>query len=251
MNNVVIDEKLLDCFATLGICPTKSMGVIQQAYRDSVRMVHPDRAHRLGVMWTPEECCAAFENIRGAYEHLRSQFNEIDLPDYDMVYWNDCDSLGPQAPHAMDEFNRKFEEARGTPPPIVAPKTLEQLLAERDQPIPEDTRPKIQPKDLMVPWAGDPVAKGTLDPMVLGGEEPLEDLTWSPGPTGLDLAYGQPMDGVWGDCYVVAERDYPTEFVEYSDTVEYSKAIDNEIAARDVAMKKLDERRKERFALEN
>lgn len=253
IGNCVLDQRVLDCFSTLGLEPTGNMCEIQRAYRDSVRMVHPDRAaFRSGLAWTKEECEVAFGTIRDAYEYLRGQFMEVDLPDYDILYTNDCDLAGPNG-ISLEEFNKRFEEANGTlrsseDPPT---KTLDELIAERDLPIPEDLRPKVAAKDMLVRWPGDPVAGGHWDPMVLGGDYSEGDVSEdvSVG-TGLDAAYGHPMVGVWGDAFVVSERDYPGVQLEYVPAApEYSETVAREEAEREEAARKLEAARRERVAL--
>ena len=109
--SVVFDKKVLDCFSTLGIEPTNNMCLIQRAYRDTVRMVHPDKVRHLGVGWTKEECRAAFDNIRESYIYLKGQFNEIDLPDYDIVYLDEefnTELKNTEQHFDLQEFNNQF-----------------------------------------------------------------------------------------------------------------------------------------------
>ena len=113
--SVVLDKKVLDCFSTLGIEPTNNMCMIQRAYRDTVRMVHPDKIRHLGVEWTKDECRAAFENIRESYMYLKGQFNEIDLPDYDVIYLDeeyDTELKNSVVSFNLEEFNKEFTARR-------------------------------------------------------------------------------------------------------------------------------------------
>ena len=106
--SVVFDKKVLDCFSTLGIEPTNNMCMIHSAYRDTVRMVHPDKVRHFGLKWTNEECRTAFENIRESYIYLKGQFNEIDLPDYDIVYLDEEFDATSVVSFDLEEFNRQF-----------------------------------------------------------------------------------------------------------------------------------------------
>lgn len=106
--SVVFDKKVLDCFSTLGIEPTNNMCMIHSAYRDTVRMVHPDKVRHFGLKWTNEECRTAFENIRESYIYLKGQFNEIDLPDYDIVYLDEEFDATSVVSFNLEEFNRQF-----------------------------------------------------------------------------------------------------------------------------------------------
>ena len=106
--SVVFDKKVLDCFSTLGIEPTNNMCMIHSAYRDTVRMVHPDKVRHFGLKWTNEVCRTAFENIRESYIYLKGQFNEIDLPDYDIVYLDEEFDATSVVSFDLEEFNRQF-----------------------------------------------------------------------------------------------------------------------------------------------
>ena len=257
IGNCLVDEKMLDCFATLGLEPTGNMCEIQRAYRDTARMVHPDRVRRLGVAWTSEECTAAFGALRSAYEYLRGQFLEIDLPDYDIPYANDCDSFASASVADSEEFNRKFEEAhRGAHRgdggmaeygPQGA-RTLEELIALRNLPIPaEDPRPTVPMA--VVPWVSDMVATCGVSAMVLGGEFPTTELGLL-GLCDLDSAYGHPIDTMKWETECTECRDYPTEPVGYTGTVEYSEVVAREIREREDTERRLDSARRERFLLE-
>lgn len=254
IGNCVLDERMMECYATLGIEPTGNLCEIQRAYRDSVRMVHPDRvAYRrdiLGVRWSKEECEVAFNSIKAAYEYLRGQVMEIDIPDYDLVYNNDCDSSSAIGHNmSLEEFNRKFEEqhnkdTNGYQEYSNKPRTLEELIVERNMPIPKDIRPKEAME--LVPWVGDMVASCGVGVTILGGEEPTRDLEQNVSNCDLDAAYGHPRDIVEN---MVDGRDYPKEDIVYSDIVGYSEVVAKEIVARELAAKKLDISRKERLRL--
>ena len=111
-HKVVVDKKVLDCFSVLGIEPTTNMCIIHRAYRDTVRMVHPDKVRHYGLHWTKDECQTAFNNIRESYTYLKSQFHEIDLPDYDVIYideeFNDEIKNSTVSTFNVEEFNQNF-----------------------------------------------------------------------------------------------------------------------------------------------
>lgn len=111
-HKVVFDKKVLDCFSVLGIEPTTNMCIIHRAYRDTVRMVHPDKVRHYGLHWTKDECQTAFNNIRESYTYLKSQFHEIDLPDYDVIYideeFNDEIKNSTVSTFNVEEFNKNF-----------------------------------------------------------------------------------------------------------------------------------------------
>ena len=114
INGVVVDQKILDCFSTLGLSPTGDMNSIQCHYRDMVRMVHPDRVRHMGLSWTKDECRDAFNSIRESYQYLKAQFGTVDVPDYDIIYLGEeFDEVMRQEDNVsnfdLDAFNKNFE----------------------------------------------------------------------------------------------------------------------------------------------
>lgn len=254
IGNCLVDEKMLDSFATLGLEPTGNLCEIQRAYRDTVRMVHPDRVRRLGVSWTKDECTAAFEALRSAYEYLRGQLLEIDLPDYDIPYANDCDSYAMASVADNEEFNRRFEEAQRNqraqgdngdqgypeygPQSAQRERTLEELIAERDLPISQVVG-EAEAHEL-VPWFSDTVAESTAGYAVIGGD------AIGGNPLDLGLAYGTERKP-WGECV-----DYSLPEVvprEYSDFVPYSEEVSKKVREHEEVQRDLEIARRKRVEL--
>ena len=113
IDEIVVDEKMKECFGTLGIEPTSNINLIKCAYKDMIMMVHPDRIRRSGLKWTKDECNMAFNNVRNCYKYLISQFSSVDLPDFDILYSvDDFDEDTNERFFDIEKFNRDFENLK-------------------------------------------------------------------------------------------------------------------------------------------
>jgi hypothetical protein len=110
---VVVDEVILNAFCTLGLSPTKDLLIIRDAYKTSIRLVHPDKIKHFSLKWSKKDCVEAFNNIKNAYEILLTQYKNIDMPDYDITYSVEDFLLELKEPtFDCDQFNKEFEKQK-------------------------------------------------------------------------------------------------------------------------------------------
>ena len=255
--SVVFDKKVLDCFSTLGIEPTKNMCIIQRAYRDTVRMVHPDKIRHLGVQWTKEECQTAFDNIRESYIYLKGQFNEIDLPDYDIVYLDEefdteLKSATQSVSFNLEEFNKQFTASRSVDdyatlgysefarqPELSIEDALESLKISRESIAVTENRPKA-PGQMMKYLPDALLAAPTIQHSIIG--ETVDDFTMG-NVTDIRVAYENDYE-TWEETYRSAQKAAPpAKAVDLAAAVE-ARVREVSMPLRQDELEKIDEKRR-------
>lgn len=228
--SVVFDKKVLDCFSTLGIEPTNNMCMIHRAYRDTVRMVHPDKIRHLGLKWTNEECRTAFENIRESYIYLKGQFNEIDLPDYDVIYLDeefDDELKNNVVSFNLDEFNQQFNASQSvyaddyaslgysefackTQPGLSVEDALESLKRSRESiSLRQETEAPIRTRGQLMKYLPDALlAAPTMQHSIIG--ETVDDFTMGATLTDIRVAYENDYE-TWEETYEASLRSLGVE----------------------------------------
>jgi len=73
-------DKLRQCYETLGVAPGASWEQIKQAYKDSVKVWHPDRFE--GDPRLKQKAIEKIKEINGAYEKLSNFFGEYGAPNF-------------------------------------------------------------------------------------------------------------------------------------------------------------------------
>ena len=110
-----MEDYTLTPYDILGICENARLGDIQAAYRNLVRLVHPDK--RISTWMSKKESEAAFQQIRAAYKTLLKQkkFKEEDAPHDEINYEISNELLCSSSTVKFDinDFNKRFKEVHG------------------------------------------------------------------------------------------------------------------------------------------
>lgn len=91
-------DKLRQCYETLGVTPGASWDQIKQAYKDSVKVWHPDRFENDPRL--KQKAIEKIKEINGAYEKLSNFFGEYGAPNFS----NDANPNGQKNRETSKDF---------------------------------------------------------------------------------------------------------------------------------------------------
>ena len=115
------DPYELTPYDILGVPENARMGDIHCAYRNLIRMVHPDKNFRIHrrLGWSEEDCAEAFSKIRSAYKTLLKQKKiemkdaPMDNIDYDIDdEFIIIENYEKEKEFDLQTFNSKFEQLK-------------------------------------------------------------------------------------------------------------------------------------------